>query len=268
MKAKKSIASVFLLFSCLPFFSLKVENLFSPEILAKLKKNSEISLVHPEGEKKASLLPSTDFSKNISRVNEGKDQKRVHFFSEFLYLVPKEKLLRDASASIGVRDLSILLRSISKMEGMRYHVGEKGRENGEILYKRTYMIASPEENEPIPDQNSGSADGQTSYCYQHDHTYGHIKYRLSYRESENEVMASFTNITNVKVLGVKMIAPENLKITIIAFPADESVILYLMCETSARNIALFNVRKQLLESMNDRIEAIYRWFLVQFKEGK
>lgn len=270
MKIKKYFFIPFFLFiSCFPFFSLSLEELFSAETIAELKKNSELSLIHPEGENKPSLLPDTQFSGYISRIREGRDQKRVHFFSEFLYSVPKEKLLSENSKrDIGVRDLSIILRSISKMEGMRYHVGEKGKEKGEVLYKRTYMIAEPESDEPIADRNTGSADGQLSYCYQHDHTYGHIKYRLEYRESDDEVMASFTNITNVKVLGIKMIAPENLNINIIAFPAGYNVMLYLMCEISARNIALINVRKQLTESMTDRVTAIYGWFLTQFKEGK
>lgn len=246
----------------------KLEDAVNEKYLDVLKSAGMVQVIHPKDDAARSLVPNSFFQSEIEKGTVQKDGKGVPFVAEALYLIPKADLLKnsaDKSRNIATDDVAIVLRSISKMTGMRYHVGEKGpKDLGEVLYKKTYMIASPDSNEAIPDRNAGSADGQVSYCYQHDHTYGDIKYKVEYRQKENQLYVTFVNIIPVSTLGVKMIMPGNIRISAISIDCGDDILFYLSTDCNAKKIGIVNVRKQLEESMVARIEAIYRWFLRQF----
>jgi len=122
---------------------------FCNELTKKLNNGNDAECVYKTQAEKA-IIEKTD--------------KNVPFVAEFLYLIPKAKLIEnsaDKNTVINTDRLSVLFRSISKMTGMRYHVGEKGpNDKGELLYKKAYMIANPDSDEPIADKNTGNADQQ------------------------------------------------------------------------------------------------------------
>ncbi|MGP1458637.1 MAG: DUF6675 family protein [Treponema sp.] len=247
---------------------VKLENAVSAAQLKELKSTGVVQVIHPKDDSKLSLLPECTYKSQAEKAVLAKSDKNVPFVAEFLYLVPKTELLKnsaDKNKTIDTDALSVVFRSISKMQGMRYHVGEKGpKDIGELLYKKAYMIANPDSDEPIADKNTGNADGQISYCYQHDHTYGDTKYKLEYHQSGNVLYATFLNTLPLTSLGVKVIMPGNMRISIISIDAGDSVLLYLSTDCDAKKIGVLNVRKQIEESMTARIEAIYSWFMKQF----
>ena len=247
---------------------VKLENAVSPSLLAQLKSKRTVSVIHAKDDSKLSLLPETAYKAQAEKAAIAKNDKNVPFTAEFLYLIPKTELLKssaDKNKIIDTDALSVVLRSISKMQGMRYHVGEKGpKDNGELLYKKAYMIANPDSNEPIADKNTGNADGQISYCYQHDHTYGDTKYKLEYHQSGNVLYATFLNTLPLTSLGVKVIMPGNMRINVISIDAGDDILLYLSTDCDAKKMGVLNVRKQIEESMVARMEAIYSWFMKQF----
>lgn len=267
MKKNKKIilAAVFSAFvSTFCFAEGKIEDYLSAERIAELKKNGSITLIHEKGDNKISMVPACTYESKIKDTLIKKEDKGVPFTAEFLYLIPKSELLKGTSkTSITTDDISVVFRSISKMEGMRYHFAEK--KNGDVLYKKAYTIASKNSDERIADQTSGSADGKVLYCYQHDHTYGDTKYILHYYQNDNMLYATFLNTIPMSYMGVKAVMEEKLQLNVLSIDCGDSLLLYLSTDVDAKNVPLFNVRKQIEDSMTERMDAIYRWFMVQFK---
>lgn len=244
---------------------LTVEAVVGPEYAAELKKSGTVSVIHDEDDTGLSLVPNCAYSDMVKNGRVEKKEKGVPFTAEFLYLIPKEDLLKNSASGrseLTIDDISVVFRSISRMTGMKYFSGTRKKED--VLYKTAYMTAGPESEDPIPDQNTGNADGQVSYCYQHDHTYGDCRYRLEYYQSGNVLYATFLNVIPMSYMGIKAVPDGNLKISVIAIDCGENLVLYLSTDTNAKDIKLVNVRKQIQESMLSRMDAVYRWFLVQF----
>ncbi len=262
---KAGLALIFASFFSVCFAqSGKIEDYLSAERIAELKKNGSISLIHPKGDNSITMVPKCQYESQIKGSLIKKDEKGVPFTAEFLYLIPKSELLKGSSrTSITNDDISVVFRSINKMEGMKYHFAEK--KNGDILYKKAYTIAGRNSDEKIADQTSGSADGKVLYCYQHDHTYGDTKYILHYYQNESMLYATFLNTIPMSYMGVKAVMDECLQLNVLSIDCGDSLLLYLSTDVDAKNVPLFNVRKQIEESMVDRMDAIYRWFMVQFK---
>ncbi|MDE5898298.1 MAG: hypothetical protein K2H09_03410 [Treponemataceae bacterium] len=257
-----------IVFACFAGFAsaqtYSVDEVVDSEYLAELKEKRIVSIIHEKNDTAFSIVPDCLYEEKIKSEMIEKGAKNVPFVAEFLYLIPKSELLKNSEKSdITTDDISVVLRSISKMTGMRYHVTEKNPK-GELLYKKAYMIASPDSDEPIPDQNTGNADGQVSYCYQHDHTYGDTKYKLNYYQDGGALYASFLIISPLSYIGIKAVMPENMKISVVSLDCGDDLLLYLSTDVNAKNIAMANVRKQIKESMIARMEAVYQWFLVQF----
>lgn len=245
-------------------FSASVEDFIGSERAAELKKNGSISLIHPKEENKFSMIPDCEYSDLIKRGILSKSEKGVPFTAEFLYLIPKSKLLEGSEkTSISNEDISVVFRSISKMEGMRYNFDKK--KDGEILYKSAFTIASLNSDERIPDQTEGSADGKVLYCYQKDHTYGDTKYILHYYQNKDKLYATFENTIPMTYLGVKAVPAGQLRLNVLSIDCGDDLLLYLSTDVDSNSVPLFNVRKQIQESMIARMDAIYRWFMVQFK---
>lgn len=242
----------------------ELEKYVGAENAKKLVGEGKILLVHPMGENKLTLLPECQYSPAIKTNLVEKLEGQVPFTAEFLYLIPKSKLLEGSTKSeITNDDLSVVLRSISKMEGMRYHFAEK--KNGDVLYKASYMIDGKNSKNKIADVISGSADGLVLYCYQKDNTYGDIFYELKYHQAENILHVAFENTNPMSMMGIKAVAEGNLHINVLSIDCGDDLLLYISTDVSAKKIPLFNMRKKMEESMCERMDSIYRWFLVQFK---
>lgn len=241
----------------------KLEDLVSEQNAKKLRENGRIELIHEKEDFDMHIVPNCEYKKQIETEVISKDLKNVPFVAEFLYLIPKAELLKGSDKSnITVNDMSVVMRSISKMTGMTY-VHNNGKKT-DVLYKAAYTIDGENSKTQIKDKTDGSADGLVAYCYQNDHTYGDTYYVLNYKQNDSSVYGTFLNTAPLQYLGVKAIMPKDMKISIASFDCGDSLLLYIACDCNAKNVPLFNVRKQILESMTSRMEAIFKWFMGQF----
>lgn len=241
---------------------LKIENLVNEKVLATLKENGSIVAIHSDKNiDKVMAAPSGAYKEKIKNLRIEKPNSG--FYAEILYYIPKSELLKNSEKKeITIQDVSVVMRSISKMEGMKYHFAEK--KNGEVLYETAYMIDNPKSKKRIDDQNYGSADGQVSYCLQRDHTFGKNIYRLEYFQNENEVLGTFLNEDGMGLLGFDAVKAHNLRIIINAFDCGDSILLYLSTDVNYKGIPLYNMRNKIKDSMLERMDAVFRWFKVQF----
>ncbi len=236
-----------------------LEDVISPEYAEYLKTNGNFTIIHPKNEKKLSAVPNCPYSEQIKSDLICENEKGVPFLAEFVYLIPKTELTEDIS-KVNVESMSVIFRSISKMQGMTY-IHNGGKE--EVLYKKAYAIASADSDEPIADPLEGPTDGLEAYGYQHDNTFGDTKYKLNYYQKDNVIFATFLNVIPMSKLGIKAVMPGCLRMNIVSIDLGDSLLLYLVADVSAKN--LLGVRAQIQDSMTVRMDAIYRWFLKQYK---
>lgn len=265
MKKLVTFATALLLSFSLFGQESKLEDFVNESYIDELKKNGKIELIHEKEDTSLNLVPNCFYSERINSEKIEKSKKEIPFVAEFLYLVPKSELKEKGIKkleNVTMDEISVVFRSISKMQGMLYHFEKPGKEK--VLYEKTYMIANLDSDEPIPDQNTGNADGQVSYCYQDDNTYGDLKFQLNYYVNGNTLYSTFLLGAPMSCMGIKAVDAGNMKISIVAVDLGDDVLIYLNTDVSAKNIALVNVRKQIKDSMTARMEAVYRWFLMQF----
>ena len=164
------------------------------------------------------------------------------------------------SKDITIDDVAKVCRSVSKMQGMMYHSSTKKKDM--VLYKKCYMVSGLGSKDPIPDQNTGNANGQVSYCLQDDNSFGENTYKLSYFQEGDTLLMEFLILDKMGFLGVYPIKPEKMKINVLVTDCGDSLLLYLCTDLDAENPIL--VKKQIPESMGERMDAIYKWFIKQF----
>lgn len=259
---KKIILAASLFFSMAAMIfaqNVNLEDIIKPEYAEYLKANGNLTIIHPKNETELFAVPECPYSEQIKSDLICEKQKGVPFLAEFVYLIPKSELTDDVS-KVNVDSMSIIFRSISKMQGMTY-IHNGGKED--ILYEKAYAVASADSNEPIPDPLEGPTDGLVAYGYQDDHTFGDTKYRLNYYQKDNVIFATFLNVIPMSKLGIKAVMPERLRMNIVSVDLGDDLLLYLVADVSAKN--LMGVRAQIKDSMTVRMNAIYRWFLKQYK---
>lgn len=263
----KRFATLFLISTatfCLFAENEKIKNLVTTqESYSNLMNNGVVSLSKDDGSTDYLLLPETKYSDILMKSKVSKDPKNFPFVYESLYVLNKKEILKNSNSSaqtITISDISKVFRSVSKMQGMTYYSTTKKKEA--VLYEKAYMIADEKGKTAIPDQNTGSADGQISYCLQDDSSFGVNRYKLCYFQSEDQILAQF-NLVDIMGLGpFKAIYPGKMVINILAIDCDEDILLYLC--TDLDSVKFPGIKNQITDSMTSRMDAVYKWFLQQF----
>lgn len=258
---KKLLVSLFALAVSASIYAQngKIEDYVNASYINELKAKGNVSVIHPKKENVVTMVPNCVYAQSIKKDLLCTQDKGVPFLAEFLYLIPKSVLTDDIS-KVNVDSMATVFRSISKMQGMTY-IHNGGKED--ILYKKAYAVANEDSFDPVADPLEGPTDGLVAYGYQHDHTFGDTKYKLNYYQNENVIYATFLNVIPMSKLGVKAIMPGNLRTNVMSIDLGDSLLLYLSADVSAKNIV--GIRDQIEDSMTVRMDAIYRWFMKQFK---
>ncbi len=208
------------------------------------------------------LLPEAKYSEIIKKTAVEKGDNTFPFTFEGLYLLNKAELLKTSNSSdteITIDDVSRITRSVSKMQGMKY-ITSKNKE--EVLYERCFTIADENGKTAVADVNTGNADGQVSYCLQDDAEYGVNRYKLTYKQSDDVLLAQFT-ILDVMGLGpFKAIYPEKMVISILVMDCGDDLLLYLTTDLDSKKYP--GIQKMITDSMTARMNAVYNWFITQF----
>ena len=180
---KKFICRISGFFLILNFFTAFLSAYSAEEILGKenfelLNQNGKIqSNEFKPKEAKFSLLPDTELSNKIAEELASNEGEMPSLIGENIYLIPKE--------NIDLNEASVILRSVSKMEGMQYY--SNGEKNWTTLYHDAYCIAGPQDRTRVDDKTEGSANGLVQYCLLNDNSLGKTNYEVSYFQTENEI---------------------------------------------------------------------------------
>lgn len=242
-------------------FAFEASALFSSSTYKELKEKGFIEKSYFGKEAvDITLYPDSPLGQKASKIwPEGKENPT--FVVEELYLISKKDLGDGNYSKTTIDYASKILRSVSKMEGMKYYSNSEKKE--EVLYKNAYFIANYNDEKRIEDDTAGSAEGLVKYCILDDHSFGKAKYTLNYNERPDEVSASFVNIDPLKVGPIKGIESGNLYISLVITDCGDDMIVYLV--TQAKTPALKIIKSTIYDSFSSRLSAIYKWFCSQFK---
>ena len=241
----------------------KVKGAVSSKYYDELIKDEYVSRYRDNGSMELLLLPESTYATKIKGNMVQKDPKNYPYTFEGLYLLNKNELLSKGSSgksTITIDDVSKVVRSVSKMQGMKYYSTTNKKEL--VLYEKAYMIAGPGEKTKIADQNTGNADGQVSYCLQDDNSFGVNTYKLSYFQNSDTMLCTFEILDKMGLGPFKAIYPGKMLINVLVIDCGDYLLLYL--NTDLDSVKFPGIKGQITDSMSSRMDAVYKWFTTQF----
>ena len=256
-------AGLLLAGTCFAGENAKVKELVGAQYYDKLISKGVVSQYRDDASKGFKLLPKTIYESKINESQVEKDPKNFAYTYEGLYLLNKKDLLakgKKGKSTITIDDVSVVVRSVSKMQGMTYYSSTKKKEC--VLYEKAYMIAGPGKKTKIEDQNTGNADGQVSYCLQDDNSFGVNTYKLSYFQKNDSLLCRFDILDKMGLGPFNAIYPGKMVINILVIDCGEDLLLYL--NTDLDSIKFPGIKGQITDSMSTRMDAVYKWFTTQF----
>ena len=241
-----------LVLSC--FFSLSQLSSYSAEeILGKdnfatllAEKKIQANEFKPT-EVRFSLLPKTHLAQRIATLWASSEEV-PSLLGENVYLIEKDNITLDKA--------SVILRSVSKMQGMQYY--SNGEKKWTTLYHDAYCVSGPTEKTKVPDNTTASADGVVQYCLLNDNSLGKTNYKVSYFQTENEISMQLENTTAVTYGPIKAVKPENLHINLVMTVCDDFVVVYMNVKANFLSLGFLETRMQ--RSLLARLDAIFNWF--------
>lgn len=237
--------------------ALSLENLFPSDTVLQLVKTGRMQRsFYGKKNVKLELFPDTQAGRDTAANWDGK--KEPVFIVESLYLIP----VTDEKNTANINDVSLVLRSFSKMTGMRYY--SNSRKRYETLYTDVHCVNNPEEKKSVPDPLDVSADALVSYVYQKDRSLSGCVYRFSFFQTQNEIGARAVNTEEVQYKGFSILKPEHLVLNVHAVQTKEGIVFYILVRADAAKIPL--VSEKLAKSYGSRADAIYEWCVSLLKK--
>jgi len=237
--------------------ALSLESLFSSDTVLQLVKTGRMQRsFYGKKNVKLELFPDTQAGRDTAANWDGK--KEPVFIVESLYLIP----VTDEKTTADINDISLVLRSFSKMTGMRYY--SNSRKRYETLYTDVHCVNNPEEKKSVPDPLDVSADALVSYVYQKDRSLSGCVYRFSFFQTQNEIGARAVNTDEVQYKGFSILKPEHLVLNVHAVQTKEGIVFYILVRADAAKIPL--VSEKLAKSYGSRADAIYEWCVSLLKK--
>lgn len=237
--------------------ALSLESLFSSDTVLQLVKTGRMQRsFYGKKNVKLELFPDTQAGRDTAANWDRK--KEPVFIVESLYLIP----VTDEKTTADINDISLVLRSFSKMTGMRYY--SNSRKRYETLYTDVHCVNNPEEKKSVPDPLDVSADALVSYVYQKDRSLSGCVYRFSFFQTQNEIGARAVNTDEVQYKGFSILKPEHLVLNVHAVQTKEGIVFYILVRADAAKIPL--VSEKLAKSYGSRADAIYEWCVSLLKK--
>ncbi len=247
----------------------RVEKVLS-EVFAKesvkalLEKNKILEYKYNESDMSSQLAPKLGIVKKIQTAISPKGFEPV-FLMEGVYIFP-----RDNSEKSDNVDIARILKSISKLEGLEYY--SHSREEMRTLYVESAAVkkikpASSGESEYqiILDPVDEPTDGLSVLACQKDLTFGRYIYRYDYFADDSAVATVCSNTQTLKWGIFNIISAENLKVALVVKEYKDFVLVY--CITKAKFLRLPGLKKKMKNSFSSRAEAMYNWFVDEYKKA-
>ncbi len=208
-------------------------------------------------DQEVTLVPDGSLASKVKERVFGSISSEMGYSAEKLYEIKKSEISENP---VTIEDISKIMRSISKMEGMLYY--SHTRKRWDILYKTAHRIDSLESKNELPDDLEGSADGVEFPVVMEDHSFGKNYYDTSYLQTKKEVAMFMRNTTTMAYGPIKAVKPGNFKLVVYAVDKGDTYDVYMAMYADFNKVSMFE--KKMNNSFLARLEAVFRWFLLQF----
>ncbi len=168
----------------------------------------------------------------------------------------------EAFSNAGYQELMTILQAVSTMQGINYW--SASREEFRTLYLESYRVASPSQQDPLPDlPGVATADATTLFAFQRDGTFGGNVYQLDYRAGPNHLLMTMENATTMTYRVVPMVRPGNLQTFVLVEFRESTRELFFYGNIAVRVPTILGLEERARNSFYNRIVAIQGWFVDQ-----
>ena len=258
---KKIFAGIFF-FSCFTINAQTSLGKYLPaEVCSELMINGCVQRMEFEKDSKMTLLPDCVYAEKCREVKP-LDNEGEGFLSEQVYVIKKSELntLQKSPAQLNIEDVAEIFTSVSKMAGMKYY--STTRKKKLTLYKQVNYVPSAKDKTVLPDLNITNSDGLEKYIMLDDSSFGENVYKMDYSQSEDCLCAILRIEDSMGIGPVKAIKGGNLIVYYLVVDSDDSYVIYLAVNGTYKKMP--GMKKQISDSLNSRLEAVYDWFITQF----
>jgi hypothetical protein len=180
---------------------------------------------------------------------------------ESAFTIPRPRPADQGKERLELAEIYGAMRSFGSMQGIEYY--SASRKAMRVLYAESYRIdearsrsALPDEPAPPPDAIPGS---ETILAFQRDLSLGANVYSYSFASFPDAVLVEATNLTRMSYGIFPAIAPEGFKTRVLVIGADDAIVFYSVSAANSPGV----LRTRLGESLANRAEALFRWFLAK-----
>ncbi|MDF1567862.1 MAG: DUF6675 family protein [Spirochaetaceae bacterium] len=224
---------------------------------ASLINEGELLRFHPDGVSPG-LLPNTELTADVVRRIVAGD---LNIGIEGLFFTPIDSLPSSYSTmDSDERKLALynILLSVSTLEGLEYYSASRGEMR--LLFEESWVIADPDNKEPLPDRLAVSVPAQESiFIHQKDKSFGSNESVMTFRAASDVFATDIINLTPMRYKGIiKVVDPENMQVHLIVVPVDEGLLLYGTMSAQTRNVKAFLDRAR--NSFTNRVVALTGWY--------
>ena len=188
---------------------------------------------------------------------ENRLKGRPSYLLEALYLHKKKN-----GSQPDAKKISQILRSISKLEGLRYY--SSSRKKMRTLYETSYVIDDPQSKRRQADPLDHPADNFSVYALQKDLTFGAHVYQYRFFSDADSAGFVSTNTDTLKYSVFKAVLPECLQVSVAVTDLGDYLLIHAI--TRADFSAPSFLRKRIRNSLKTRGEAVYGWFIAHYDE--
>ncbi len=246
-----------------PELSAKVEDtlkvILSADTAEELAKNRKIFLYkYKEDDMKFQIAPKIEVFEKMKKSLRS-DSFEPIFLLESLHVFKKEK----TKAKV---DVAKILKSISKLKGIEYY--SHSREKMRTLYVDSYVVEkdAASKYKKVADPLDKATEGLSILASQEDLTFGKYIYRYDYFTANGAVGTVCYNTEILKYKIFKVLYEYNLRVGLVVKEYDDFVLVY--ASTSAKFASLPGLEKKLKNSFSSRADAMYNWFLKEYKDAE
>ena len=157
---------------------------------------------------------------------------------------------------------------VSTMKGIEY-ISHRAGDKKKTLFDDAYMLSSSNKKDRIEDPEVDSVPEYSEhYVYMKDTSFGNNVYRIEYKAKEKEIALEMRNSSELKFMGIGIVAPGKISISMDIILTDEGIlfagIASVKDKTPKINLLVYTI--DLEESIMNRVVALKNWYFGRIGE--
>lgn len=158
-----------------------------------------------------------------------------------------------------LQEIAKIFHSISTLKGIQYY--SYSSEKWTTLYHGAGFIENAKSRKYLPDTYYSGVNKEY-FCLLDDNSLGDCVFKVSYSETNNEILMNLHLVEPIKIWGFTGVYPNNLVIRL-KVTKTTSGTLQASITINAKYQTVSFLETHLTESFNARMDALYKWIVGQ-----